>query len=290
MQSHALAGNLASAFIMAKKMLGTILIGIGVGYGLLAAALFAFQQHLIYFPGMGRYDTVTPAALRLPFEDVRIPTADRETLHGWFVPAPAARATVLFFHGNAGSIAHRVDWLPMFRQLNLSVLLFDYRGYGASTGVPTEAGTTADAEAVWGYLTEARKIPARKIVLFGESLGGAVASGLASRQQPMALVLHSVFTSVPDLAADLYPFLPARLLARFRYDTLAGVEATRCAVLVAHSPDDEIVPFAHGQRLFEAAHEPKRFIELAGSHNTGFLFTRADWIRAFDAFLSGQSE
>ena len=268
------------------RLLTTILVSIAVGYGALAAILYVFQPRFVYFPEMGRKDSITPATLRLPFEEVRIATADGERLSGWFVPAPGARATVLFFHGNAGSIAHRVDWLPMFRQLRLSALLFDYRGYGASTGAPTEAGTYADADAAWRYLTETRKIPAARIVLFGESLGGAVAAHLAARTQPAALVLHSAFTSAPDLASDIYPFLPARLLSRFRYATLEAVQATRCPLLVAHSPQDEIVPVAHGRRLFQAAAGPKQFLELAGSHNNGFIFTRAEWVREFDDFLT----
>jgi fermentation-respiration switch protein FrsA (DUF1100 family) len=268
------------------KMLSTVLISVALAYAVLLAAACGLQSRLVYFPQVGRGDALTPAALQLIFEEVRITTADGQTLHGWFVPAPEARGTVLLFHGNAGNIAHRVSWLPMFRQLRLSALLFDYRGYGASTGTPTEAGTYADAEATWRYLTESRKIPAEQIVLLGESLGGAVAAHLAVRQTPAALVLHSAFTSVPDLGGDIYPFLPVRLLTRFQYDALATLRDVNCPVLVVHSRDDDIVPFSHGQRLFQAAPEPKTFIELRGSHNSGFVFMRAAWIRAFDEFLS----
>ncbi len=267
------------------RLLGTLLVGLALGYAALAALLFVFQSRFIYFPEMGRQDRATPAQLRLPFEEVRIATADGETLHGWFVPAPDARATVLFLHGNAGSIVHRLDWLPMFQRLRLSALLVDYRGFGASTGSPSEPGTYADAEAAWRHLTAARRIPPGHIVVFGESLGGAVAAQLAARVDPAALVLHSAFTSAPDLAADLYPFLPARLLTRYRYDTLGEVKALRCPLLVAHSPQDEIIPLAHGRRLYDAAAGRKQWIELAGSHNDGFLFMRKDWVRQFDEFL-----
>lgn len=267
------------------RLLGTLIVGLMLGYAALAALLFIFQSRFIYFPEMGREDRATPALLQLPFEEVHLATADGETLHGWFVPAPQARATVLFLHGNAGSIAHRLDWLPMFQRLRLSALLFDYQGYGASTGRPSEAGTYADAEAAWRHLTEDRRIPPERIVIFGESLGGAVAARLAARVRPAALVLHSAFTSAPDLAADLYPFLPARLLTRFDYDTLGAVKALHCPLLVAHSPQDEIVPVAHGRRLYEAAAEPKQWLELAGSHNDGFLFMRPEWAHQFDKFL-----
>lgn len=267
------------------RLLATFLVGLALGYAALAALLFAFQSRFIYFPEMGREDRATPAQLRLSFEEARIATADGETLHGWFVPAPDARATVLFLHGNAGSIAHRLDWLPMFQRLRLSALLVDYRGYGASTGRPSETGTYADAEAAWRYLTEERRLPPARIVVLGESLGGAVAAHLAGRVGPAALVLHSAFTSAPDLAADLYPYLPARWLTRFSYDTLAAVEATRCPLLVAHSPQDEIVPIAHGRRLYEAAAAPKQWLHLAGSHNDGFIYMRTEWVHQFDEFL-----
>ena len=267
------------------RLLGTLLVGILLGYLGLAALLYVFQSHFVYYPQMGRADRATPAQLRLSFEELRIDTADGETLHAWFVPAPQARATVLFLHGNAGSIVHRLEWLPMFQRLRLSVLLVDYRGFGASTGRPDEAGTYADAEAAWRHLTEQRGMPPARIVVFGESLGGAVAARLAARVAPAALVLHSAFTSAPDLAADLYPFLPARLLTRFEYDTLAAVKALRCPLLVAHSPQDEIVPVAHGRRLYAAATGPRRWLELAGGHNDGFIFARPEWVRAFGDFL-----
>lgn len=267
------------------RLLGTLLVGLVLGYAALAALLFVFQSRFIYFPEMGREDRATPAQLRLPFEEVRIATADGETLHGWFVPAPDARATVMFLHGNAGSIVHRLDWLPMFQRLRLSALMVDYRGYGASTGSPSEAGTYADAEAAWRHLTKARRLPPGRIVVFGESLGGAVAAQLAARVDPAALVLHSAFTSAPDLAAGLYPFLPARLLTRYRYDTLAAVRQLRCPLLVAHSPRDEIIPVSHGRRLYEAAAVPRQWLELAGGHNDGFIFMRAEWVHQLGEFL-----
>ena len=267
------------------KLLGHIALGLLLGYAALAALLYAFQSRFVYFPEMGRTDRATPAQLQLPFEELRIATADGEQLHGWFVPATDARGAVLFLHGNAGSIAHRLDWLPLFQRLRLSALLVDYRGFGQSSGRPSEAGTHADAEAAWRHLTEARGIPAARIVVMGESLGAAVAARLAARVDPAALVLHSAFTSAPDLAADLYPFLPARLLARYAYDTLAAVRELRCPLLVAHSPGDEIVPFAHGRRLYEAASVPRQWLELAGGHNDGFIFMRDEWARRFGEFL-----
>jgi fermentation-respiration switch protein FrsA (DUF1100 family) len=267
-------------------MLTTLATVLVLAYGALLLAACGFQNRLVYFPQAARSDDPTPSALRIDYEDVWIPTADGERLHGWFVPASQPRATAVLFHGNAGNLSHRLPWLPMFQQLHWSALLFDYRGYGTSSGKPSEDGTYADAAAVWRYLTQTRHIAADRLVLIGESLGGAIAAEQAARALPAALVLHSTFTSIPDLAAELYPFLPVRLLARFNYDTRRALLNTRCPVLVIHSRDDDIVPFAHGRQLFEAASQPKQFIELRGPHNGGFVFMRREWVKSLDGFLS----
>ena len=270
-------------------MLWNILMTIAIGYGVIVALLAVFQSHLVYFPGTGRELAATPQAIGLAYESVELRTEDGETLHGWWVPAPgggkAARGAILFFHGNAGNISHRLDYLQMFGRLGYATLAIDYRGYGRSTGSPSEEGTYQDALAAWRWLTQARGIKPQAIVITGESLGGAVASWLAARQAPRALVLFSTFTSVPDLAAKIYPLLPVRLISRFSYDNLANLREIKAPVFIAHSPDDEIVPFEHGQALFAAAGEPKQFLELRGGHNEGFIFTREDWVGAVDAFL-----
>ena len=223
------------------------------------------QAHYIYFPS--REVNITPTTFRLPYEDIRVTTSDGETIHGWFIPHPQARGTVLFCHGNAGSIADRIDSILRFHDFGLNVCVFDYRGYGLSSGVPTEEGTYRDAETVWDWLTVKHSIPANRIVVLGESLGGAVAAWVAEQKRPGALILESTFTSLPDMAARMYPFLPVRVLCRFRYNTLSRVPRIACPVLVAHSPDDDMIPFAQGERLFRAAREPKVFLTLKGSHN-----------------------
>jgi fermentation-respiration switch protein FrsA (DUF1100 family) len=192
---------------------------------------------------------------------------------------------VLLFHGNAGNISHRLDYAAMFDRLRLSTLLVEYRGYGRSTGSPSEQGTYRDATASWRWLTQTKGVPASDIVLFGESLGGAVAAWLAARERPRALVLASTFTSIPDLAAEFYPFLPVRWLSRFDYNTLDALSRVNAPVLVAHSRTDDIIPYSHGERLFAAAREPKSFLELRGGHNDGFVFMRPEWVSALGAFL-----
>jgi len=260
-------------------------IALLVYLGLMALIYFK-QSSLVFLPEMDRDYRATPAAIGLPFTPLKLATTDGETLDGWFVPAKSeARGLVIFFHGNAGNIAHRLDYLRMFHELGLATLIVDYRGYGLSSGSPTEPGTYLDAEAMWRHARDVLRFPADRIVLFGESLGGGIAAQLAAKQRPAALVLASTFTSVPDLGSDLYPMLPIRLLADIRYETLAKLSQISCPVMVIHSRNDDIIPAAHGRRLFEAALPPKQFLEIEGGHNEGFVFNRDDWVRQLGGFL-----
>lgn len=267
------------------RMLLTLGIMVVLAYAVVAALIFFAQPHLVYYPEIGRSLIGTPADVELPYETVEITTADGESLYGWYVPAPDATATVLFLHGNAGNISNRMGYLTMLYRLGYNTFIFDYRGYGKSSGTPTEEGTYRDAKAAWKYITQKKAIAPSNVVLFGESLGGAVASWLAVREKPGLLVLASAFTSVPDMGAKLYPFLPVRLLSRFEYNTLEQLKDVECPVFVAHSPQDEIVPFEHGQALYEAAPSPKQFLELQGGHNNGFVYMREEWAEALGEFM-----
>ena len=266
-------------------LLNLLLIPV-VGYIGIAVALFFAQSRLVHLPEIpGRTLTATPQAAGLDYESVDIVTADGVKLHSWFVTAEPARATLLFFHGNAGNISHRIDSLRIFHDLGLNTLIIDYRGYGQSEGKPSEQGLYADSEAAWQYLTSKRGIPPQQIIIFGRSLGGAVAAWLAARHQPRVLILESTFTSAPDMAAELYPFLPTRLLTRLQYNAQRNLELVRCPVLIVHSRDDEISPFRHGQRLYDTAREPKRFLEIRGDHNMGFLLDQARYEAGLAEFL-----
>lgn len=268
------------------RILLTLLIMLVVASYLIVVLLVYFgQSSLIYYPV--QQISNTPKDIGLDYTSVSIATSDGETLQGWWVPAPDAKGTVLFFHGNAGNISHRINYLKMFKQLGYNTLLFDYRGYGQSSGVPSESGTYLDAQAAWHYLTEIQGIAAERIVLFGESLGGAVAAWLAAHEKPGLLVLASTFTSVPDLAAKIYPFLPVRWITHFQYNTMESLQSVTCPVFIAHSAEDEIVPFEQSQQLFKAASEPKQFLFLAGGHNTGFIFKQPDWIKSLGEFMDG---
>ena len=272
---------------MTSSTLTGLLMAIAATYAAVCAALYVFQDRMLFLPGIpGREITATPAALGLPFEEISLTAADGVRLHGWWVPARDARLTLLHFHGNAGNIGHRLELLEVFHGAGLNVLLFDYRGYGRSDGVPREAGLYLDAEAAWNHLTQARGLSPASIVIHGQSMGGAVAAHLAARVPAAALVLESAFTSAPDVGADLYPWLPVRLLARLKLDTRAELARVKCRVLVVHSRDDEIIPFAHGEALHAAAHEPKHFVALAGDHNSGFWVSRETYTRAWRDLLA----
>ena len=256
-----------------------------LAYGAIVVLIWFFQDRLVYLPQMGREVVATPAAFGVPYDDFTISTEDGEKLNVWWVPAASPRGAVLILHGNAGNISQRIDYALMFRKLGYATLLVDYRGYGKSSGAPSEEGTYRDADAAWRWLTQTRGIAERDIVVFGESLGGGVASWIAARHTPRALVLASTFTSAVDLGAELYWFLPVRLISRFRYDTFQRLPEVRAPVLVVHSPGDEIIPYSHGQRLYAAAREPKAFLELSGGHNEGFVFRRPEWGAALGRFL-----
>jgi fermentation-respiration switch protein FrsA (DUF1100 family) len=263
-----------------------LLLLTAVGYGILALYLFIMQPRLLYYPGMpGRELEATPGAIGLAFEDVTLQTADGMRLHGWFIPVGNPRATVLFCHGNAGNISHRLDSIALLNSLGLQVLIFDYRGYGKSEGRPSEKGTYRDVDAAWHYLREVRGLTEAGIIIFGRSLGAAVAADLASRTRPAAVILESAFTSVPDMAAEFYPWLPVRLLSRYRYDNLGKVARIARPLLLVHSRQDEIIPFAHGERLFGRAREPKQSLELTGGHNDAFQSSRKAYTHGLKSFL-----
>lgn len=256
---------------------------IALAYGLILLLVYVFQDRLVYFPTSTL--VAAPRAIGLDYEDVWVTTEDGVRLHGWFVPAPAARATVLHLHGNGGNISHRLERIALFRRLGLAVFLIDYRGYGRSDGRPSEEGTHRDAQSAWRYLTETRGLAPSSIIIHGESLGGAVAARLAAETAPLALIVESSFTSAVNLGAEVYPWLPVRWLSRYRYPTAEYLARVRAPVLIVHSREDEIVPFRHGAALYAAAPEPKQLLEIRGGHNDGLLLSREPYVAGLDRFL-----
>jgi len=271
------------------KLRGLFMLGIWVVIAITAAFVifigffFIFQSRYIYYPE--RVLSADPGSIGLHFESVSFETQDGVKLSGWFIPTESARGVILFCHGNAGNISHRLDSIQIFHQLGLDVFIFDYRGYGQSQGKPTEQGTYTDVEAAWRYLVEERQVSPDDVIVFGRSLGAAVAVWLAQSHTPRALILESTFTSLPDIAARLYPYLPVRLLLRFEYNTAEYLGRVNCPVLIVHSRDDEIMPFSHGRQLFEIANEPKEFLEITGTHNEGFVTSGKHYEEGLNAFI-----
>ncbi|MDN3555026.1 alpha/beta hydrolase [Halomonas maura] len=266
-----------------------VVAGLLAVYCLVLLLLWGCQARLLYLPHVGREVMGTPTDIGLDWEPVRLRTSDDLTLAGWWVPAEPARATLLFFHGNAGNISHRLASIRQFHRLGLSMLIVDYRGYGESEGRPSEAGTARDARAAWQWLIERRGLAAEEIVLFGRSLGAGVAAQLTAAlppdEGPAALILESAFRSVPKLGQRLYPFLPVRWLSRFDYDVERYVTRRSAPLLVIHSRADEIIPFSEGEAVFEAAREPKALLVIHGGHNTGFLDSEPEYSAGIAAFL-----
>ncbi|MFW6155507.1 MAG: alpha/beta hydrolase [Planctomycetota bacterium] len=265
-----------------RLVVSVLRIGIGAYLGL-ALLLTSCQSRIVYQPS--KTLTATPEEAGMACEEVRFTAADGVRLHAWYLPAEQARGTVLVCHGNAGNISGRLATAAIFQRLGLSVLLFDYRGYGLSEGKPTEEGTYLDAAAAWRHLTDERGIDPARIVIFGRSLGGAIATYQAADAPPAALIVESAFTSVVDVGKHYYRFLPVGWLCRFDYATEATIGQVRAPVLVIHSRDDEIIPVAMGRRVFEAAPEPKRFLLIGGGHNNGFLTNQGAYLEGLDAFL-----
>ena len=266
--------------------IGTLVLLVAGAYCSVLVGLYLAQDRLLYLPEVpSRALTASPRMVGLNHEEVYFRAADGIRLHGWYLPSDPQRAVVLFCHGNAGNISHRLDLLRIFSDLGLSVFIFDYRGYGRSEGRPSEQGTYRDGEAAWRYLTEEQGITEKDIVVFGHSLGAAIGAHVAAQYRPAALVMQSAFTSVPELAAGLYPLLPARWLSRFRYDNRELLGNVDSPVLVIHSREDEIIPYAHGERLFAVAGEPKQLLELRGGHNDGIFVSGTLYTHGLRDFL-----
>ena len=271
------------------RILLTLLILAASAWFLLALLLYLFQGKMVFLANMpGRALLASPADIGIEYENVSLATSDGETLHGWYVAAVEPRGVVLFFHGNAGNISHRLDSIEIFNRLDLDVLIIDYRGYGQSTGRPTERGTYLDALAAWDHLREERRIPAEEIIIFGRSLGGAVGAWLGSQRKAAAVIIESSFTSGVEMARRLYSFLPARLITRLRYPVADYASLIESPVLVVHSRNDEIIPFDMGQAIFSRVKSRKSFLELRGDHNSGFFISSREYMAGLDEFISAE--
>ncbi len=273
-------------------MLIKIAITLLVFYLLAMLAIYFMQAWFIYAPHMpSRELLTTPQDVGLNFEEVFLQTEDSEKIHAWFIPTNSSTAwaekTILFMHGNAGNISHRLETIQIYHRLGFNFFIFDYRGFGNSTGSPSEIGTYLDAKAAWNFLRNEKKLKSEDIILVGRSLGGGVAAEIAKDFSPAMLILESTFTSMPEVSKIHYPFMPTELIVKHEYETIDKLKNISSPVVVIHSVDDEVIPFAHGKTNFENANQPKKFIELRGGHGNGFLLSNQIYIEGLqEAFQS----
>jgi uncharacterized protein len=269
-------------------MTTTLIAALALGYTLLLVVLRFSESRLVYVPGERRLDPPPPG---LAVEQVRFPTTDGITLVAWIIRASTADRAgrwLLICHGNAGNLSNagRPAHYAGLRALGLNLLAFDYRGYGESGGTPSEPGLYADATGAYRYLRDVLQVPPDRIVLFGHSLGSAVAIDLAGREPAAGIVLDGALASVVGRAQEVYPFVPVRWIARSRYASIEKIERVRMPKLFLHARDDEVIPFAHGRRLYEAATGPKTFVALRGGHGDAFDVDSGTYFGAVREFLA----
>ena len=246
-----------------------ILAVLFIAYLALGLVLYFMQPVFLYSPV--QEVPYTPDELGLDFENVIFKSSDGLMLSGWYVPADNSELTVLFCHGNGGNMMHNLDTINILYNMGVNCFIFDYRGYGNSEGKPSEEGTYLDVRAAYRWLAEEKKISPDNIIAFGRSLGGSIATYLAKKVRVGALIVESAFTSYVDIGTKFYPYMPVRWFARFSYRTIDYIKKVHCPVMIIHSRNDETIPFEFGLELYEAANEPKEFVEIFGSHNDGFL-------------------
>ena len=244
------------------------------------------MKKLIYFPG--RVISITPKDVALEFDDVYFTTSDGVRINGWYVPARGAKQTLLWFHGNGGNLSDRVDQLRLIHHhLHVNVFMIDYREYGRSDGSVSEEGTYRDAQASLEYLRGRPGIEQQQLVYYGQSLGAAVAVELALQAEPRALILESPFISVQEMAKAVMPWLPIGGLISTKYESLSKIARLHMPLLILHGDRDEIVPFDQGQRLFEAANEPKSFYTIPGAHhNDTYMVGGEAYFSRIQSFLT----
>ncbi len=226
----------------------------------------------------------TPNDIGVSYEDVFITTEDGCKLHGWFVPAEDSRSTLLFFHGNAGNISDRLGKIQLFHRMRLNVLIIDYRGFGQSNGKPTESGMYLDAKAAFDYLKNSKKDMLDSLIVYGASLGGVAAINLASREEITALIVDSSFSNAVDMAKRIYPFIPS-FLVTIKLDNISKIKKISIPKLFIHSVDDMTIPYSLGQKLFEAAKDPKEMLTISGGHNDGHIHDEEKYNSAIEIFL-----
>ncbi|HDH04240.1 MAG TPA: alpha/beta hydrolase [Nitrospirae bacterium] len=259
-----------------------IILFIAVVIFLLFLSIRFLEKKSLYFP-LQKIES-TPQDTGLDYEEVFVTTKDGVQISAWFIPSGEPRATILFSHGNGGNISHRIEKMKTLNDLDLNIFIFDYRGYGMSKGNPSEEGLYLDAEAAYDYLVNEKKIPAGKIIGYGESLGGAVIIDLAGKRELGGVIIEGSFSSIRDMAKKYFPFIPP-FVFKSSFNSFEKIKSIKSPKLHFHAVSDETVPFELGKKLFDNALEPKEFVLLQGGHNDSFLISQDVFITGIDLFL-----
>ncbi len=253
-------------------------------YAGFCALHYLLQKKMIHIPKK-EYEN-SPDVFNLEFEDVYLHSTDGNSIiHGWYFLNSPNSPTILIFGGNAGNMSYHLDCIQMLYEVGFSIMIYDYREFGQSTGELTEQVQYEDADLVWHYLTETRGIVPEKIALLGRSLGGAMASWVASQYKPGALIMESSFTSMLDMGKLYYRWLPVKLLLRWQYDNLTRIPKVHSPVLFVHSKEDELTPFHHSEQMYERANQPKRLLVISGGHLDGYWISSDVYVNGIKNFI-----
>lgn len=250
---------------------------------LLNVWIYIQQPGMIFYPDSSI--VMTPRDWDMEYQDVQLKSKDGVNLHGWYLPVKNSKKLVLFFHGNAGNISHRGDSIKIFHELRLNVLIIDYRSYGKSEGKASESGLYEDAATAWNYLQQTLGYSPDDIIIFGRSLGGAIATELATKVNAGGLIVESSFSSIKQMSRIRLPFISRLVYSRYSFDTESKINQVRFPVLVIHSPDDEMIPYSFGEKIFNAANSPKYFYKMTGSHNEGFQQSMPEYRQQLEIFI-----
>jgi len=252
-----------------------------------AAFLLLFENKIIFHPSPYPDGYWNPTTLGVPAQDIYFNSEDGVKLHAWFIPAPNADATLLWFHGNAGNLSHRLDNIQRLKRLNLNIFIFDYRGYGRSEGDPDEKGIYKDSRAAYKQVLAMDGVSVDSLFLFGRSLGGICAVETAMNHPARGLILESVFTNSADMSRTIFPLIPLGWAVRSKLDAVGKVPHLKLAKLFLHGTRDDIVPYDLGRKLFEKAGNPKAFYAIEGAgHNDTYILGGAGYFDALNRFIT----
>lgn len=255
---------------------------------LYAVFLVACEDRIIYHPYKYPEGIWNPSSFNVQVEDVFFQAKDGTNLHGWYIPSANAQATLLWFHGNAGNLTHRLENIQQLQPLNLNIFIFDYRGYGKSEGKPSESGIYQDSRAAYDFLIQEKNVvPLESLFLFGRSLGGICAVEVAASNPAAGLILESVFTSAKEMAGKVFPIMPIGWAIRSKFSAIEKVPDLKLPKLFLHGTEDEIVPYKLGRKLYSAAAEPKEFYDIEGAgHNDTYGVGGPEYFSALNRFIT----